>query len=138
MLISAKIGCSAHTQNEWVEKVEVDSGKRAGVPTYAADRMKALERENSDLCQANEILMKRTFNDVTQVLSLTAREMRIGRHVVKVANCPKRLVSDVAGELSHAGAIGACYYDGPKGRVFSLRQRSEGIAVNAITELYGG
>jgi transposase-like protein len=27
---AAKIGCSAHTLNEWVKKAEVDSGKRAG------------------------------------------------------------------------------------------------------------
>ncbi len=28
--ISAKIGCSGHSLNEWVKKAEVDSGKRAG------------------------------------------------------------------------------------------------------------
>ena len=44
MSISAKIGCSAHTLNEWVKKAEVDGGKRAGVPTDVADKMKALER----------------------------------------------------------------------------------------------
>jgi transposase-like protein len=31
MSISAKIGCSDHTLNEWVKKAEVDTGKRAGV-----------------------------------------------------------------------------------------------------------
>ncbi|MFY0620868.1 MAG: phosphohydrolase [Pelagimonas sp.] len=92
----------------------------------------------SSLARSGADLMKRTFSDVTQIISLTERDMRIGGHVVKVANCPKRLASDVAGELSHAGAFGACYYDGPKGRVFSLRQRSDGIPVNAIAELYGG
>ena len=56
--IAAKIGCSAHTLNEWVKKVEVDSGKRAGIPTEMADRLKALERENRELRQANEILRK--------------------------------------------------------------------------------
>ena len=30
--ISAKIGCSAHTLDEWVKNAEVDSGKRAGIP----------------------------------------------------------------------------------------------------------
>lgn len=58
MSISAKIGCSAHTLNEWVKKAEVDSGKRAGVPTDVADKMKALERENRELRQANDILRK--------------------------------------------------------------------------------
>ncbi len=56
--IAEKIGCSAHTLNEWVKKAEVDSGKRTGVPTEMADRLKALERENRELRQANEILRK--------------------------------------------------------------------------------
>jgi transposase len=55
--IAAKIGCSAHTLNEWV-KAEVDSGKRAGLPSDVAEKMKALERENRELRQANEILRK--------------------------------------------------------------------------------
>lgn len=56
--IAAKIGCSAHTLNEWVKKAEVDTGKRAGLPTDMAEKMKALERENRELRQANEILRK--------------------------------------------------------------------------------
>ncbi|WP_179506822.1 MULTISPECIES: IS3 family transposase [unclassified Sphingomonas] len=56
--IAAKIGCSGHTLLEWVKKAEVNSGKRAGVPTELADRLKALERENRELRQANEILRK--------------------------------------------------------------------------------
>ncbi|WP_428672458.1 IS3 family transposase [Roseibium sp.] len=56
--ISAKIGCSAHTLNEWVKRSEVDSGARAGVPTEMAEKMKALERDNRELRQANEILRK--------------------------------------------------------------------------------
>ena len=56
--IAGKIGCTAQTLNEWVKKVEVDSGKRAGVPTDMAEKMKALERENRELRQANEILRK--------------------------------------------------------------------------------
>jgi transposase-like protein len=56
--IAAKIGCTPQTLNEWVKKAEVDSGKRAGIPTEMAEKMKALERENRDLRQANEILRK--------------------------------------------------------------------------------
>lgn len=55
---AAKIGCSAHTLNERVTKAEVDSGKRAGLPSDVAEKMKALERENRELRQANEILRK--------------------------------------------------------------------------------
>ena len=56
--IAAKIGCTPQTLNEWVKKAEVDSGRRPGVPSEIADRMKALERENRELRQANEILRK--------------------------------------------------------------------------------
>lgn len=56
--IAAKIGCSVHTLNEWVKKAEVDSGKCAGIPTEMAEKLKALERENRELRQANEILRK--------------------------------------------------------------------------------
>ena len=56
--VSAKIGCTAQTLLEWVKKAEVDSGKRAGVPIDMAEKLKALERENRELRQANEILRK--------------------------------------------------------------------------------
>ena len=46
------------TLYEWVWKAQVDSGKRAGVPTELADRLKALEPENREFRQANEILRK--------------------------------------------------------------------------------
>ena len=56
--IAAKIGCSPATLHEWVKKTEVDAGKRAGVPSDVAEKLKALERENRELRQANEILRK--------------------------------------------------------------------------------
>jgi transposase len=56
--VSAKIGCTAQTLLDWVKRAEVDSGKRAGVPTEMAEKLKALERENRELRQANEILRK--------------------------------------------------------------------------------
>ena len=56
--VSSKIGCTAQTLNEWVKKGEVDSGRQAGVPTEVAEKLKALERENRELRQVNEILRK--------------------------------------------------------------------------------
>jgi transposase len=58
MSISAKIGCAPQTLNDWVKKAEVDSGKRPGVSSEMAEKMKALQRENRELRQANEILRK--------------------------------------------------------------------------------
>ncbi len=57
--IAGKIGCSAHTLNEWVKKAESrNRASGAGVPAETADRLKALEREVRELRQANEILRK--------------------------------------------------------------------------------
>ena len=56
--ISAKIGCVPQPLSSWIKRKEVDSGSRAGVPTDITDKMKALERENRELRQANEILRK--------------------------------------------------------------------------------
>ena len=56
--IAEKIGCVPQTLHEWVKKAKVGSGKRGGVPTEVADKLKALEREVRELRQANEILRK--------------------------------------------------------------------------------
>ena len=58
MSIAGKIGCTAQTLNEWVKKAEVDSGWKPGLTTDMAAKLKALERENRELRQANEILRK--------------------------------------------------------------------------------
>lgn len=54
--IAPKIGCSSATLNDWVKRAEVDTGRRDGVSTQERERIKALERENKELRQANEIL----------------------------------------------------------------------------------
>jgi transposase-like protein len=56
--ISSKIGCTPETLRSWVNKMEVDSGKKPGLSSDAAAKIKALERENKELRQANEILKK--------------------------------------------------------------------------------
>ena len=56
--IAAKIGCTAQTLHNWVAKAERDRGLRVGLTTDERERMKALERENRELRQANEILRK--------------------------------------------------------------------------------
>ena len=56
--IAAKIGCTAQTLHEWVKKADRDSGRTPGMPTDVAEKLKALERENRELRQANEILRK--------------------------------------------------------------------------------
>jgi transposase len=54
--IAAKIGCSGETLRHWVRRHERDAGLWDGMTS--GDRLKALEREDRELRQANEILRK--------------------------------------------------------------------------------
>ena len=56
--IAAKIGCTSETLRRRVRQAERDRGKRAGPTTEDRERIRALERENRELRQANEILRK--------------------------------------------------------------------------------
>jgi transposase len=56
--VAAKVGCTAETLRQWVRQAERDRGARGGLTSDERDRLKALERENRELRQANEILRK--------------------------------------------------------------------------------
>ena len=56
--IAPKIGCSSETLRKWVRRAERDNGQRRGPTSDELARLKALERENRELRQANEILRK--------------------------------------------------------------------------------
>jgi transposase len=54
--IAQKCGMTAETLRKWVRQFEVDGGRRPGVSSEEAARIKELERENKELRRANEIL----------------------------------------------------------------------------------
>jgi transposase-like protein len=56
--IAPKIGCSSQALNNWVKQHERDTGQREGLSTSDMEKLRALERENRELKQANEILRK--------------------------------------------------------------------------------
>jgi transposase len=56
--VAEKIGCHPETLRGWVRQFERDTGRRPGVTTAEAARIKELERENRELRRANEILRK--------------------------------------------------------------------------------
>jgi transposase-like protein len=60
--ISAKIGCTAETLRLWMKRAERGGGAGSAATLGASgdmmDRLKAVERENRELRQANEILRK--------------------------------------------------------------------------------
>jgi transposase-like protein len=56
--VASKVGCTAETLRQWVRQAEHDRGERGGLTSEERARLKALERENRELRQANEILRK--------------------------------------------------------------------------------
>jgi transposase len=56
--VAEQLGMHPETLRNWVRQAERDQGLRAGPSTDERDRIKALERENRELRQANEILRK--------------------------------------------------------------------------------
>jgi transposase len=56
--IAGKLGCTSETLRRWLRQAQVDQGQREGLNTPERERLKALERENRELRQANEILRK--------------------------------------------------------------------------------
>jgi len=54
--MAVKIGCTPTTLLTWVQRAEVDAGRRPGITTDERERIKLLERENKELRRANEIL----------------------------------------------------------------------------------
>jgi transposase len=54
--IAEKFGMTSETLRSWVRQAEVDGGRRPGVTSAEAERIKELERENRELRRSNEIL----------------------------------------------------------------------------------
>lgn len=89
--------------------------------------------------------------DVYELVASLQRPLRIGGHVVPAANLPHTMTSD-AGHLMCGGIpdphgapadrikppFAACYWDSPKGVVFSLRSAWGGADVSEIAKRYGG
>jgi transposase len=56
--IAPKLGCSPDSLRAWRQQADRDAGERSGLTSDEKARLKALERENRELRQANEILKK--------------------------------------------------------------------------------
>ena len=56
---AACVGRAPATLHEWDKKSEVDSGKRAGLQSDMAEKMKALERENRELVRPTRFCVRR-------------------------------------------------------------------------------
>lgn len=81
---------------------------------------------------------RKHHKDIAELLLVVTRLMQIGGHQVMVANLPYTLSSDAAAALARNRPFGACYWDTPDGRVFSLRSSDAGVDVSEVAAGYGG
>ena len=54
--VAKELGVGAESLRHWVNRAEIDSGRRPGTSTADAQRIAQLERENKELRRANDIL----------------------------------------------------------------------------------
>ena len=54
--VAKELGIGSESLRGWVNRAEIDSGRRAGTSTADAQRIAQLERENRELRRANDIL----------------------------------------------------------------------------------
>ncbi|MCP4184516.1 MAG: transposase [Hyphomicrobiales bacterium] len=73
--IASKLGCSGDSLRAWCQQAERDAGIRNGLTGEDKARLKALERENRELRQANEILKKASayFAPLSAMRSIACR-----------------------------------------------------------------
>lgn len=111
-----------------------------------------VEQDPDGAHKAGAAIEKKHHKDVAELVKALKQYMTIGGFRVPVANLPYTLTSD-AGHLmctqpmdgvgdadwcAEKPPFAACYWDTPKGRVFSLRSVDGGADVSAIAAQYGG
>ena len=90
------------------------------------------------LAVEGEAIERKHFKDIRELVTVVTRPMKIGGHIVPIANLPYTLTSDAGHLLAKDKPFAGCYWDTPNGRVFSLRSTDEGMDVSEIAKQYGG
>jgi len=97
-----------------------------------------METEVAELVAEGCAIERKHFKDIAELLPIVTRPMIIGGYLVSCANLPYIHSSDAGHTLCATNPFGACYWDTPEGRVFSLRSTDTGVDVGAIAKVYGG
>jgi len=92
-----------------------------------------------ELAHDGAAIERKHFKDIKELLGVMKHYRFIGDYNVPVANMPYIMSSDAASMLAEGtGTFGACYFDRPDGRVYSLRSVPGGLDVALIAQQYGG
>lgn len=125
----------------WLFKLEGTREIQASVFSYPYDfgvwdHLMAIDSD--DLRIEGRAIERKHHKDIAELVGVTKRTMIIGGYAVPVANLPYTLTSDAGHLMAKGERFAACYWDTPKGRVFSLRSTDEGLDVSSISKSYGG
>lgn len=88
--------------------------------------------------QSGEAIERKHHKDVAELVAVCKRRIRIGGIEVWGASIPYTLTSDAGNLMAQGEPFAACYWDTPKGRVFSLRSTEGGVDVSIVAKDYGG
>lgn len=100
-----------------------------------------LDEHPADLAMEGIAIERKHHKDIAELLAVCTRSMTIGGINVLAASLPHTMSSDAGHLLAVAGGkltFGACYWDTPTHRVFSLRSCEEGMDVSEVAKAYGG
>ena len=93
----------------------------------------------SELLIADGAAIERKHHkDIAELLAGIKSMMTIAGYEVPVANLPYTYSSDAGHIMAEGQPFAACYWNTPKGRVFSLRSAEDGMDVSEIAKSYGG
>ena len=125
----------------WQFKLEGTRQIQANVFSYPYDFEAwdiLMAQPTAELLSDGCAIERKHFKDIYEFIGAAAYRMKIAGHDVPVLNAPYFWSSD-AGEIMGKGEkFAACYWDTPKGRIFSLRSADDGLDVSAIATSFGG
>ena len=88
--------------------------------------------------KAGAAIERKHHKDVTELVGVCKRRLKIGGVEVWGASIPYTYTSDAGNLMAQGEPFAACYWDTPRGRIFSLRSTADGADVSAIAAQYGG
>lgn len=81
---------------------------------------------------------RKHHKDVSELISSAATRGVIAGFDVPILNAPYFFSSDAGHSMAKGEPFAACYWDTPKGRVYSLRSTDDGEDVSEVARKYGG
>lgn len=114
-----------------------------GMIPYSLDAYTRLfenfEHLRGQLMEEGAVLLRKNLQDARNIIRTSVRDIRVGKHIVPLINCPYYLASDALAILAREHPYAVSYFDTKDERVFSIRSApSSEHDVSIIAEEYGG